>query len=345
MTDESGHDHHDEIRARVRAVQSLLVEKGIVSTDAVDEAIAAYEEEIGPLNGATVVARAWTDPAFKQRLLDDATDAVAEFDFDVGLDHLAVKENTDDTHNVVVCTLCSCYPWSMLGLPPTWYKTPAYRSRVVREPRSVLAEFGTELDDDVTVEVWDSSSEIRYMVLPQRPAGTEDYDEAELRELVTRNAMIGVERIDDAPATDGGRTPVEAVEAIDDDAVAELLGFETELTFLAPWQARTFGVTVALYDGGGGFDWTAFQERLIDAVEAVEAVEGASPGSGGASAALDTSSPEASEKRYYEQWQDALERLLVDAGAVTGHELDARAREFANGDRTAEEFVAGERHH
>jgi nitrile hydratase alpha subunit len=205
MTDESGHDHHDEIRARVRAVQSLLVEKGIVSTDAVDKAIAAYEEEIGPLNGATVVARAWTDPAFKQRLLDDATDAVAEFDFDVGLDHLAVKENTDDTHNVVVCTLCSCYPWSMLGLPPTWYKTPAYRSRVVREPRSVLAEFGTELDDDVTVEVWDSSSEIRYMVLPQRPAGTEDYNEAELRELVTRNAMIGVERIDDAPATDGGR--------------------------------------------------------------------------------------------------------------------------------------------
>ena len=201
-----GHDHDhahdphegvtaDDPRPRARALQSLLVEKGLVSTDAVDEAITAYERDIGPLNGARVVARAWTDDAFRGRLLDDANAAIAEFDFDVGVQHVEVKENTPGTHNAVVCTLCSCYPWSLLGLPPTWYKTPAYRSRMVREPRSVLAEFGVELDEDVEVRVWDSSSEIRYMVLPQQPPDTEGMDEEALREVVTRDAMIGVERL------------------------------------------------------------------------------------------------------------------------------------------------------
>jgi nitrile hydratase len=195
-----GHDPHegvtaDDPRPRARALQSLLVEKGLVSTDAIDEAITAYEQEIGPLNGARVVARAWTDDAFRERLLSDADAAIAEFDFDVGVQHVEVKENTDGVHNAVVCTLCSCYPWSLLGLPPTWYKTPAYRSRMVREPRAVLAEFGVDLDDDIEVRVWDSSSEIRYMVLPRRPAGTEGMGEAELREVVTRNTMIGVERL------------------------------------------------------------------------------------------------------------------------------------------------------
>jgi nitrile hydratase len=194
------HDPHegvtpDDPRPRARALQSLLVEKGLVSTDAIDEAITAYEQEIGPLNGARVVARAWTDDAFRERLLDDADGAIAEFDFDVGVQHVEVKENTPDTHNAVVCTLCSCYPWSLLGLPPTWYKTPAYRSRMVREPRAVLSEFGVELDDGTEVQIWDSSSEIRYMVLPQRPPGTEGMDEDELREIVTRDAMIGVERL------------------------------------------------------------------------------------------------------------------------------------------------------
>jgi nitrile hydratase len=213
--DEHGHEHdhtHDphegvtpeDPRPRARALQSLLIEKGLVSTDAIDEAITAYEEEVGPLNGARVVARAWTDPDFKRRLLDDADAAIAEFDFDLGVQHVAVKENTDDVHNAVVCTLCSCYPWSMLGLPPTWYKTPAYRARMVREPRAVLAEFGVDLADDVEVRVWDSSSEIRYMVLPQRPPGTGGMDESDLRELVTRNAMIGVERLGDRPEAVAG---------------------------------------------------------------------------------------------------------------------------------------------
>lgn len=194
------HDPHegvtaDDPRPRARALQSLLIEKGLVSTDAIDEAITAYEQEVGPLNGARVVARAWTDDAFRERLLADADAAIAELDFDVGVQHIEVKENTGDRHNAVVCTLCSCYPWSLLGLPPTWYKSPAYRSRMVREPRSVLAEFGVDLGDDTEVQVWDSSSEIRYMVLPRRPPGTDGMDEAELREVVTRDAMIGVERL------------------------------------------------------------------------------------------------------------------------------------------------------
>jgi nitrile hydratase alpha subunit len=204
-----GHDHDhdhgeydphedkspDDPQPRTRAIQSLLVEKGLVSTEAVDEVVRAYEERIGPMNGARVVARAWTDPAFRRRLLDDANAALGEFDFEVGLQQLEVVENTERTHNVVVCTLCSCYPWSLLGLPPTWYKSPAYRSRVVREPKAVLREFGTDLDDDVSVEVWDSSSEVRYMVLPKRPEGTGGMAREELADLVTRNAMVGVEEV------------------------------------------------------------------------------------------------------------------------------------------------------
>lgn len=188
-------DSPDGLKSRTRALQSLLVEKGLISTEAVDEVLRLFEEEVGPMNGARVVARAWTDPAFKERLLADADAAVAEFDFEIGQQHLAVVENTPTVQNVVVCTLCSCYPWSLLGLPPTWYKSPQYRSRTVREPRAVLAEFGVNLDPEVDVEVWDSSSEVRYMVLPQRPANTEGLDEDELAELVTRNAMIGVERL------------------------------------------------------------------------------------------------------------------------------------------------------
>ena len=207
---EHSHDHGqepsdapDDPRPRARALQSLLTEKGIISSAAVDEAITAYEEDIGPQNGARVVARAWTDPAFKERLLADADDALADFDFEVGVQHIEVKENTSAVHNAVVCTLCSCYPWSLLGLPPTWYKTPEYRSRMVREPRSVLREFGVELEGDIEVAVWDSSSEIRYMVLPQRPPGTEKLGEEELVERVTRDAMIGVERLGGTEATTG----------------------------------------------------------------------------------------------------------------------------------------------
>jgi len=181
---------------RTKALESLLIEKGLISSDAIDAIVRAYEHDIGPLNGATVVARAWVDPVYKQRLLSDGTSAIAELGFGgrEGVD-MVVLENTPTVHNVVVCTLCSCYPWPVLGLPPAWYKSYAYRARVVREPRTVLQEFGLELPDMVEIRVWDSNSDMRYMVLPERPAGTEHLSETELRDLVTRDAMIGVARI------------------------------------------------------------------------------------------------------------------------------------------------------
>jgi nitrile hydratase len=172
----------------------LLVEKGLISTDAVDALVDLYEHDIGPLRGARVVARAWTDPTFKARLLADANAACAELSIEGLRTRLVVLENTPTVHNMVVCTLCSCYPWAVLGLPPSWYKSAPYRSRAVLEPRAVLAEFGVELAPDVEVRVWDSSSEVRYMVLPERPAATERLSEEELAALVTRDSMIGVAR-------------------------------------------------------------------------------------------------------------------------------------------------------
>jgi nitrile hydratase len=182
-----------EIAARVKALESLLIEKGVLTPDAVDRIAEIYENEVGPQLGAKVVARAWTDPDFKRRLLENASEACAEFGIGgmQGEDMVAV-ENTDDVHHVIVCTLCSCYPWPVLGLPPNWYKYPAYRARIVREPRAVLAEFGLNVPDDVEIRIWDSSAELRYWVIPQRPAGTESFDEAQLAELVTRDSMIGV---------------------------------------------------------------------------------------------------------------------------------------------------------
>ena len=178
---------------RAEALEALLTEKSLVTADSLDAIIEMYNERVGPMNGARVVARAWTDADFKQRLLADGTSAIAEYAFEGGqIDELVVVENTDEVHNVVVCTLCSCYPWALLGLPPRWYKDPAYRSRVVREPRKVLAEFGLEVPAAKEVRVWDSSAEVRYLVLPERPAGTEDMDEEALAGLVPREAMIGV---------------------------------------------------------------------------------------------------------------------------------------------------------
>ena len=176
--------------SRVRALESLLLEKGILAPDAVDRVIQRYEADTGPMVGARAVARAWTDPGYKRLLLDDPRTALARFELDYQM--LMVVENTDALHNLVVCTLCSCYPWMVLGLPPTWYKSPPYRSRAVREPRVVLEEFGVNIPEDVEVRVWDSSSDLRYMVLPERPSGTEAMAEAELAELVTRDSMIGV---------------------------------------------------------------------------------------------------------------------------------------------------------
>lgn len=179
------------VALRTKALESLLIEKGLLSAEAVDELINQFEQDIGPLNGARVVARAWVDPAFKQRLLANANTAIAELGLPT-FQQLVVLENTPAEHNLVVCTLCSCYPWAVLGLPPTWYKSFAYRSRAVIEPRSVLHEFGLDIDEDVTIRVWDSSAEVRYMVLPERPAGTDDLTEEALAALVTRDAMIGV---------------------------------------------------------------------------------------------------------------------------------------------------------
>jgi nitrile hydratase len=186
------HDAAD-LEVRTRALESLLYEKGLLTPAAVDTLIGAFEQDLGPLNGARVVARAWVDPEYRRRLLEDATPAIAELGYGgIQGEHMVALENTPDVHNVVVCTLCSCYPWPVLGLPPRWYKDPAYRSRVVIEPRTVLAELGLELDDDVEVRVWDSNSEIRYLVVPERPAGTEDLTEEQLVPLVTRDSMIGV---------------------------------------------------------------------------------------------------------------------------------------------------------
>ena len=193
----SEHSHHptplSDVEARTRALESILLEKGLLTPDAVDKVVAAYERDIGPLNGAKVVARAWMDAEYKKRLLADGTSAIAELGFG-GMqgEHMVVVENTPTVHNVVVCTLCSCYPWPVLGLPPTWYKAPPYRSRMVIEPRKVLQEFGLQLDEAAEIRVWDSSAEIRYMVLPERPRGTEDMTEEELVKLVTRDSMIGV---------------------------------------------------------------------------------------------------------------------------------------------------------
>jgi nitrile hydratase len=183
-----------DMALRVKALESVLVEKGLVDPAALDAIIETYEHRVGPRNGAKVVARAWTDPAFRERLLADAIAAVAELDLGVALEgrFLVAVQNAPQVHNLVVCTLCSCYPWSMLGLPPVWYKSPPYRSRAVIDPRGVLAEFGVSVPDDAEIRVWDSTAEVRYLVVPERPAGTEGWTEEALAELVTRDAMIGV---------------------------------------------------------------------------------------------------------------------------------------------------------
>jgi nitrile hydratase subunit alpha len=197
VSDDHETDRADDlsIERRVTAIESLLVEKGLITSDVVDAVVETYERDVGPLNGAKVVARAWVDAAYRGRLLDDGTQAIGELGFGGAEgEHLVVLENTPTVHNVVVCTLCSCYPWPVLGLPPRWYKSFAYRARMVRQPRAVLAEFGTKLADDVAVRVWDSSADVRYLVLPLRPDGTDGLAEDDLVPLVTRDHMIGVVR-------------------------------------------------------------------------------------------------------------------------------------------------------
>jgi nitrile hydratase subunit alpha len=181
---------------RIEALEALLLERGLVDAETIETIIRTYETAVGPMNGAKVVAKAWTDPEYKRQLLEDGTVAIASLGFKGRQgEHMVVLENTPTVHNVVVCTLCSCYPWPVLGLPPSWYKDPAYRARVVKEPRAVLAEWGTNLGSDVEVRVYDSSSEVRYLVLPERPPGTESMSEQELAALVTRDAMVGVRKV------------------------------------------------------------------------------------------------------------------------------------------------------
>jgi nitrile hydratase len=195
------HDHDHQVipsdpALRTKALESLLVEKGIVDPKALDALVEAYENKIGPKNGARVVARAWVDPAYKKRLLAAGAAAITELGYEETQgEEMVVVENTSKVHNLVVCTLCSCYPWSVLGLPPVWYKSAPYRSRAVIDPRSVMREFGLELGEDVEVRVWDSTAEIRYLVLPERPAGTETWTEEQLAALVTRDSMIGVSKV------------------------------------------------------------------------------------------------------------------------------------------------------
>ena len=207
MTSEKEHNHnhshhhkHEDAHShlpsdpelRVKAIETLLLEKGLIDSETLDELIDTYENKIGPQNGAKVVAKAWVDESYKKRLLEDATAAIRELSYQGRQgENMVVVENTPEIHNVVVCTLCSCYPWPVLGIPPTWYKSDEYRSRTVREPRKVLSEFGVNVDPKVKVKVWDSTAELRYLVLPMRPKGTEHLTESELAELVTRNSMIG----------------------------------------------------------------------------------------------------------------------------------------------------------
>ena len=196
----SHHDKHEDAHShlpsdpelRGKAIETLLLQKGLIDSETLDELIDTYENKIGPQNGAKVVAKAWVDESYKKRLLEDATAAIRELSYQGRQgENMVVVENTPDIHNVVVCTLCSCYPWPVLGIPPTWYKSDEYRSRTVREPRKVLSEFGVNVDPKVKVKVWDSTAELRYLVLPMRPKGTEHLTESELAELVTRNSMIG----------------------------------------------------------------------------------------------------------------------------------------------------------
>lgn len=202
MSEHHVHAHEPTAEDRARALESLLVEKGVITTEAIDSYLSHLESDVGPLRGARVVAHAWLSEEFKRRLLADAPAALRELGIDPGASQLIVVESTPEVHNVVCCTLCSCYPWRVLGLPPSWYKSPAYRSRIVIDPRGVLREFGCNVDESVEIRVWDSTSECRYMVLPVRPAGTEEMTEEELVALVTRDSLVGVTRIQ-APAPVG----------------------------------------------------------------------------------------------------------------------------------------------
>ena len=289
---------------QAKALESLLEEDGVITPEDLDAVLNAYENDIGPLNGAKVVARAWVDPAYKERLLQNGAEAIAELGFG-GLqgERLVVVENTPEVHNAVVCTLCSCYPWPVLGLPPFWYKSQAYRSRIGGRPREVLSEFGLEIGPEREILVWNSSAQTRYMVLPQRPAGTEDMNEDELLGLVTRDAMIGVAevRLDTKPRETSAQRRV-----ADMAGQAALPRQSGELIFQDPWEGIAFALAVALCEQGH-YGWADFQTRLIAHI-----------------AAADRQEPDI-RPTYYECWLNALETLLIDKDIVSQKKLTTRA--------------------
>ncbi len=288
-----------------KSIESLLTEKGFVSSEILDQVVSTYENDLGPMNGAQVVARAWIDPAYKERLLKDGTAAIAELGFG-GLqgEHLSVVENTPKVHNVVVCTLCSCYPWPVLGLPPFWYKSTAYRSRVGGRPRTVLPEFGLDLDETIEIFVWNSSAETRYLVLPERPSGTEHMNEEELAALITRDAMIGVARVN---------SEKKAADRVSNSLIADMEGQAAlprksgDLVFQDPWEGCVFALAVTLCEQGY-YQWDEFCDRLIAKITSAERHQ--------------------VDSTYYERWLAAFETLLVEKGFLTKEEIDTRSTQL-----------------
>ncbi len=300
----------DDPAARIGALEEILTKKGIVDAKTIERMISYFETRVGPMVGARVVARAWVDPAFLERLRANGTRAVAELGIGGMENDLVALENTPRVHNVVVCSLCSCYPWAVLGLPPGWYKSPEYRSRVVCEPRKVLAEMGLTLPPEVEIRVWDSSAEHRYLVVPQRPPGTDALDEQALARLVTREAMIGT-GVPVAPAPREDARDRRVTTELDPDGPAAPPRSNGELVFAAPWERQLFGVTMALQERGV-FAWADFRAHLIDEIARWTA----------SAAAGDT-------YVYYERWERALSRLLDERGVIDPLVVEARAREIA----------------
>jgi nitrile hydratase len=305
---------------RTKAIESLLLEKQLVTAETLDAVLKTYESDLGPLNGAKVVARAWVDPAYKERLLQDGAAAVAELGFG-GLqgERLAVVENTQKVHNVVACVLCSCYPWPVLGLPPFWYKSQAYRSRIGGKTREVLREFGLELDAETEIFVWNSSAQTRYMVLPQRPAGTEQMTEEELATLVTRDAMIGVAQVTLAKRPEG---PSSQRRIADMEGTTALPRQSGELVFRDPWEGEAFAMAVALCERGE-YPWSDFQQQLILQIAAAD----------------QNDVPPETRPTYYECWLAALEALLVEKKILAKKKIDNRATWLARAASGSRSFM------
>ena len=307
-------DRSREREIQVKAIEALLGEKNLISDELLDTVLDSYENDIGPLNGCRVVARAWTDPAYKARLLENGTAAIAELGFG-GLqgEHLVVVENTSETHNVIVCALCSCYPWPVLGLPPFWYKSQSYRSRVIGKPREVLQEFGLELDEGMQIQVWNSNFKTRYMVLPERPAGTEHMTEDELVAIVTRDSIIGVAQVElEKKQTPGPsqRHAQRQVSGMQGDAA--LPRKSGELQFQDPWEGEVFAMAVALCEQHH-YEWPEFQAQLIDEI-----------------VIADQQSPEI-RPTYYESWLTAFEKLLDAKNILAQTSINRRVRQIKRG--------------